>query len=92
MVYFEHFIPLDGWSTLNPNVDTPLFATNANPLQLCHSPRSKIMAFRVSSIVRDRSKYSHTQTPEEDKVTICNHKADNSLYTCPDILSNDLEV
>ena len=32
-------------SCLNPKVDTPLFATNANPLQLCHSPRVKILAF-----------------------------------------------
>ena len=30
---------------LNLKVDTPLFATNANPLQLCHSPRAKILAF-----------------------------------------------
>ena len=30
---------------LNPKVDTPLFATTANPLQLYHSPRAKILAF-----------------------------------------------
>ena len=32
---------------LNPQVDIPLFATNANPLQLYHSPRAKILAFKV---------------------------------------------
>ena len=32
-------------STLNPRVDTPLFATTGNPLQLYHSPRAKILAF-----------------------------------------------
>ena len=30
---------------LNPRVDNPLFASNANPLQLYHSPRVKILAF-----------------------------------------------
>ena len=30
--------------TLNPKVDTPLFATTANRLQLYHSPRAKILA------------------------------------------------
>ena len=32
---------------LNPKVDTPLFATNANPLQLYHYPRAKILAFNL---------------------------------------------
>ena len=31
--------------SLNPKVDTPLFATNANPLQLYYSPRAKILVF-----------------------------------------------
>ena len=31
---------------LNPKVDTPLFATTANPLQLYHSPRVKIFALK----------------------------------------------
>ena len=30
---------------LYPKVDTPLFATTANPLLLYHSPRVKILAF-----------------------------------------------
>ena len=34
---------------LNPEVDISLFATTANPQQLYHSPRVKILAFRVSS-------------------------------------------
>ena len=29
-------------------MDTPLFAATANPLQLCHSPRAKILAFKVA--------------------------------------------
>ena len=33
---------------LNPKVDIPPFATNANPLQLHHSPRAKIFAFVVT--------------------------------------------
>ena len=32
---------------LNPKVDIPLFATNANPLQLYHSPRENICAFNL---------------------------------------------
>ena len=31
----------------NPKVNTPLFATTANPLQLNHSPRAKILAFNL---------------------------------------------
>ena len=31
---------------LNPKVDIPLFATNANPIQLYHSRRAKILAFK----------------------------------------------
>ena len=31
---------------LKPNIDTPLFATNSNPLQLYLSPRPKIFAFK----------------------------------------------
>ena len=30
---------------LNPRVDIPLFDTNANPLQLYHSPRAKFLTF-----------------------------------------------
>ena len=30
---------------LNPNVNMPLFPTNANPQQLYHSPRVEILAF-----------------------------------------------
>ena len=32
---------------LNPKVDIPLFATNANPLQLFHSPRARILSFKA---------------------------------------------
>ena len=32
---------------LNLKVDIPLFATNANPLQLYHSPRANICAFNL---------------------------------------------
>ena len=35
-------------SRLNPKVDTPLFGTTANLIQLCHSPRAKILAFKVN--------------------------------------------
>ena len=38
---------------LNPKVDTPLFTTNANPLQLYHSPRMKILAFKALVITTD---------------------------------------
>ena len=31
---------------LKPQVDILLFAANANPLQICHSPRAKILAFK----------------------------------------------
>ena len=34
---------------LNPKIDTPLFAPNANPLQLYHSHRAKILAFKLRS-------------------------------------------
>ena len=39
-IFFVHI------SALNPKVDTPLFATSANPLQLYHCPRVKIVAFK----------------------------------------------
>ena len=35
---------------LNPKVNTPLFATNANPLQLYYSPRAKILAFNWNQV------------------------------------------
>ena len=35
---------------LSPKVDTPLFATNANPLQLYHSPREKILGLKDNDI------------------------------------------
>ena len=34
--------------SLNPQIDTPLFATNENPLQLYHSPGPKIFAFNLT--------------------------------------------
>ena len=36
-----------GKPVLNPKVDIPLFATNANPLQLYHSLRAKPLAFKI---------------------------------------------
>ena len=43
---------MDGWIfllALNPKVDTLLFPTNADPLQLCHSPRAKILVFKLQT-------------------------------------------
>ena len=37
------------YNPLNPTFDTLLFATTANPLQLYHSPRAKILAFKSGS-------------------------------------------
>ena len=43
---------------LNPKVDTPLFATNGNPLQPYHFPRAKILAFSDVEIL-DRTLHKH---------------------------------
>ena len=40
----------DNVPNLNPKVDTPLFATYANPLQLYHSPRAKMLALNVPEL------------------------------------------
>ena len=37
--------------TLNHKTDIILFATNVNPLQLYHSPRAKILAFKYISLI-----------------------------------------
>ena len=37
-------------NNLNPKVDIPLFATNANPLQLYHSPRATILPLGLTVI------------------------------------------
>ena len=48
------FSPCSTIKGLNPIlVNTPLFATNANPLELYHSPRSKILAFKPRVTYRD---------------------------------------
>ena len=40
---------------LKLKVDTPLFATNANPLQLYHSPRAKLLAFKDGKIFQSKN-------------------------------------
>ena len=53
---------------LNPKVDIPLFATNANPLQLYHFPKGKILAFNSYHVTLKEnvnnctSAYKHAMT------------------------------
>ena len=48
-----HNILFNG-NTLKPKVDAPLFAINANPLQLYHSPRAKILAFNLGILTSNQ--------------------------------------
>ena len=40
------------FAQLNPKGNTPIFGTNVNPLQLYHSPRAKILAFKQEQLCK----------------------------------------
>ena len=59
---------------LNTRVEIPLLATNANPLQLYHSPRAKNLAIKIfgrmleTKILPFQSQFSvtlHTSMPDD---------------------------
>ena len=46
-VFFRSELLHFQYTLLSPKIDTPLFATSATSLQLYHSPRMKILLFKL---------------------------------------------